>query len=272
MPTASNEKLIITFENDNPLELLDFARSNICLANEFNSYVRLNHVALPSDMVKLCVKEVRQGSTIVELFAFLAGTIAANPQQSLQFAEVGKSVLGYFELLKNSYDFFAGDTDKAPITYTKTNLENYRDILEPVAKDRSSNIVINAQEGATVVYAPITINSSEANALQNSINRLIKQKPETMVATKEQVILRIWQSRNQTHGTAGDMGIIETVSPTPVKLIFLRLEDKQTVLDNPFGKFFIADIEVDTIEYEPRLYRVKKIHEICDIQALQVVA
>ena len=126
--------------------------------------------------------------------------------------------------------------------------------------------VIIGVANAPITYAPvqITINSTEANAAQNSARKQIEKLKEPESRFHEKVVLYWYQARADASSTAGDRGIIESISPRPVKVICATDTIKfQMVLDdeNPFKEAYVVDVFVETIKGKPALYKVIAMHE-----------
>src|SRR5258708_37516941 len=92
--SAVQFKLVIELRNTEPLELAEMADCFKSTGAEYRRYVAENQGLAASEDVRLYVKEVRPGSTIVEVFAACASVFPT-------VLEYGKSVIGFVgELLK----------------------------------------------------------------------------------------------------------------------------------------------------------------------------
>jgi hypothetical protein len=77
-------------------------------------------------------------------------------------------------------------------------------------------------------------------------------------------VLYWYQARNDQKSQRGDRAIIESISPTPVKAIFVSEGIKGKTLlgtSNPFKRAFIVDVSVETIGGRPALYRITEVHD-----------
>lgn len=250
-PTEGN--LTVEIKNSQPVELVDFTRSFLCLADEYKRFISKNDVVC-SDDLKLYIKEVRTGSLIVELIPMAVGV--------LPFLEYFNTVGDFCTHLSAIFCYLSGKTSKGPETDKKT-LENVVGIVEPVVKDRASQTnfssIINGD-----VHHHFYINYTEANAIQNAAKREIESLKEPLAGFKEKVILYFYQARNDSKSQTGDRGIIESVYRRPVKLIFKNELIKTEVFglpENIFNYAFVVDVAVETIEDKPVIYKVTHIYE-----------
>jgi len=80
-------------------------------------------------------------------------------------------------------------------------------------------------------------------------------------------ILSLFQVRGDVSAKVGDRGIIESISPRPVKLIFASEEVKRQIVehpDNPFQKLFLVDVEAKATEGKVRLYRIFTVKDVLE--------
>jgi len=73
--------------------------------------------------------------------------------------------------------------------------------------------------------------------------------------------------RGDVSAKVGDRGIIESISPRPVKLIFASEEVKRQIVehpDNPFQKLFLVDVEAKATEGKVRLYRIFTVKDVLE--------
>jgi hypothetical protein len=97
--------------------------------------------------------------------------------------------------------------------------------------------------------------------------RLFKRGP-TINGLHENVIMRLYQTRNDSESKSGNKAIIERISDKPVKLVFEESSMKKLVLedsDNIFSYAYLVDVDVQTVEGVPRLYKVINIHDKLDL-------
>lgn len=246
-------KIVFEIKNRYPVELFDLTQSLYSFAKEYEGYASAEFEGADKT-AKLYVKEIRTGSIITELVPIAAGL--------LPFLSDTNTVIGFAKHLKLAVDWLRNPAKETKPTINKTTLTNINSIVDPVAKDSASQLNIHTE---IVNNAPIyiTINSSEANAMQNQVRKELDLIREPIVGRHKNVVLYWWQTRNDT-SQAGDRAIIESISPRPVKVIFESEEAKSNILkldENLFKHAFLVDVDVETIENRAALYKVVKVHE-----------
>lgn len=249
-------KLIIEIKNKHPVELLDLARSMMALGDEYQRFLLKHDAMLDADNVKLYIKEIRSGSIITELVALAPYT--------LPFVEHADSVLEYAKYIKAFYDWAIGKNDTPPPQVEKTTLQNMSQIIEPIAKDKASQINFGAITIGGDFILNLSLSGMEANAAQNAIRREIDARKEPVIGIREQVVMYWAQARNDQNNKAGDKARIESICPNDVRVRFANDALKTRMLyeePHPFSKSFIVDVAVETINDKPVLYKVLNIHE-----------
>lgn len=245
-------ELTIEVKNARPVELLDLTGSLTALANEYMRHLQRSHPEDSASEVRLYVKEIHSGSIIASLMAASPGII-----QGVSYVN---SVVSFSNFLKKSYDFLTGKTAEKPDDLDKKTLENLYQIVEPIAKDSGSQLNINTVNGN--VYYNVT--SAEANQAQNAIARLKHDDSAVTTRLHQQVLLYWFQARNDAKSTAGDKGIIESISAAPVKVICATDSIKMDMIldkENPFKEAYIVDVAIETINDKPMVYKIIAVHE-----------
>lgn len=243
--------LKIELLNRRPVELLDLTASFNGLGQEYLRYIQAEHPEDAASDVRLYVQEIRPGSILASL--------AAISPQLMQGVSYANSVVSFAKHLKGAYDHLTGIKDLPKVDLSKPALQNLAQIVEPVAKDAGSQLNIGTVNGNVV----FNINSQEANAAQNTINRLLRQEPPSSTI-HEKVLLYWYQARAEAGNRAGDKGIIESISPEPVRVICATDDVKrQMVLSaaNPFKEAFVVDVVVETMRAKPALYKIIRLHD-----------
>ena len=258
--------LKVRIANTKPVELLDLTTSLTAMADEYKRHLDASGVELEDKQVHLFIKEVRSGSIEIDLIDLVnyasvtgAAVVAGNFNAVVEFAKT----------LKQGFDWLAGRTSVVPEMATdRQRLKNYVNMVEPIAKDNGSQIII-APEVNGQVTGDININVlyTDANALQNTAARQIAALKEPVSGLKEKVLLRWYQTRNSLENT-GDRAIIESIHPRPLKAIFNSPAIKRSMLqlsENLYSQAFIVDVMVDTIEGSPKLYKIMEMHDHIDL-------
>jgi hypothetical protein len=255
----SEAKLTVTIENKKPVELTDFTESFRSLADQYNKFLaEADHFRLYNES-KLYIKVIKPGSIITEL--------VDNIPLMVEFVEHGNAILEFSGFLKAGFDYFLGKSETKPKDFDAKDCSNLSNILKPVAKDNGSNITFDGTwniSGETVI---INVNSQEANAIQNAIEREKQalKEPSRNIQTK---VLFYWDSaKYNDKSKSKDRGYIDSISTKPLKVSFDEPAIKMQLIDtdgNPFHYKFIVDVEVMTVMNVPDVYRILKLHEILD--------
>ncbi len=249
--------LSVKIENKRPVALTDLTLSLNCFADEYARFVEANGEETPKGKeLQLFVREIRSGSIITDL-------VAAIPY-SLPFIEHADTVVEYAKHLKTAIEFLVGKSEKRPDGMTKASYQNLANIVEPIAKDNGSMLVIGTINAAENAVINISVSSVEANAAQNAAKREIAALKEPEVGKHEKVLLQWYQARNDPGSNTGDRAVIESIQRPPVKMIFADDEIKTRMLatdPNPFKLAFVVDVSVDTVGGKPALYKVLHLHE-----------
>ena len=256
MPDEPQPVLHIELKNVQPVELSDYAESLNALSDEFRRYGGLRVDALGNDDTRLFVKELRNGSLIADLVVLVPLYVT--------YAEHVSGVASFCEYLHRGYKYLLGSRGEKPPRLDQANIENLSKIVNPVAKDAGAQINIG-----TLNYAPvITINSVEANAVQNGARREIELLREPVTGIREKVLLYFFQTRNDARTPArketGWRGVIESVWRHPIKVVFGNQDVKSRILsgkNNLFKEAYVVDVSVETVHGKPALYKILELHD-----------
>jgi len=246
-------RLTVEIKNSQPVELVDLTNSLLGLADEYKRFLVLRDGPVAAEQIKLYVKEIRTGSIITELIAIAPG--------ALPFIEYAITIIDFSTFLNSVMNFFLGKTNKSP-EIDKRSYENFSKFLEPVAKDGGSQLNCHTTiNGDVNVF--LNIASNGANALQNKFRKEIELINEPITGLKEKVVLYWYQARNDPKSRAGDRAIIESISKGPVKATIAEgiKSEMLTGPENPFQLAYLVDVEVETINDKPSVYKVSKVHE-----------
>jgi len=257
----SEVSLTVRIDNTRPVEITDLGRSLQALGKQYEEFVVSHGYDHTPANAQLYISHLETGSIIITLQTFLE-------QASFLLKHI--EVLGGFVANLNDIvnfllgqDFAEGNGEtKTPVT--RTDAQRISDIVEPVAKDGGSKLSISVV-GNT---APVTVNafiveSEKANAVQNSARRFLGPSIPTQ-GQFEHEVMYLQQIRGDLKSKVGDRGVIETISPKPVKLHFMTPEVKAKVLDkpeNPFKMAYIVDGQASAVEGKPALYKITAVHD-----------
>lgn len=247
-------KLVVKISNSEPIELVDFAKSMMSLASDY----RNRQTANPNQPATLYIKEIKSGSIITEL-APLAATVPL-------LIEHFDQIQNYAEYLHGLIGWLLGKENKPDEVNTK-QLNNVVNIVSPIVSDAGSQINIGAinAEGNSVIN--ININHSEAHVIQNNAKRAIAQLQEqekTVEMGDYPQVIMYWEQAAPHKDT--DQAMIEAIWPKPVKVIMPEKIKEEMLLSepHPFSKGYLVDVNVQTIQGKPKLYKIINYYDTVD--------
>lgn len=248
-----DNRLVIEIKNKSPIPLTDLTLSMLSISSQFSRFLDRNGVEFDRNKSPLYVRELRSGSSIIELAPYVIF--------ALPLMQDFNTVCEFTKYLKNSYDFFLGRIDKSPIEYEKKDLRELSDCVNVTANDPGSQINFIAHSGAKQEINYI-VSHTDANASQNVIHKQIESMKEPEKLKYEKQLLRWHQTRFDEKSEYGDRAIIESITRRPVKVIFINEKTKNAMIsDVEHGKpwqelAYVVDVEVQTIDGVPKLYTI----------------
>lgn len=246
---------IITFklENSKPVDLLDLTGALAAFGETYRDYVAHAGYDVEPGNVRLFIREIRTGSIIADLVS-----MAEQASWVLSHLDAAAGFVSHFDKLLHYFLYLPSAEVGAP---TKREASQVISVMEPVAKDGGANLILNVS-GDVHIHT----NSQQANAIQNSARRLLGPSVPTNEVHYDE-LLSLFQVRGDISSTVGDRGIIESISPLPVKLLFASEDVKRQIIghaDNPFQKLFLVDVEAKATEGKVRVYRVLIVKDVFD--------
>ena len=244
--------LRVSIHHTRPMELSDLSNSLWSLAAFHDRYAVRTGMAIGDDRARLYVREIRSGSVIVDL--------VSQVQNFALFAEAGKSVLDFAAAFIGTMRFFKGDGDE-PEGIKKSDAENIKGFLEPIARDHGATFNIGTHQG------PIQVNnyfgtSTDSNVIQNQASRWIEAQREPIRGIQTNCLFYFFQARDMLGSRTGDLGIIERITKRPVKTIIDGEALKASMLNEAlFRTAYVVTVRVETIEDQPRLYTILEVTE-----------
>lgn len=251
-----DRKLEIKINNENPVALKDLSLSLLSFNHQFHKFIESETEKNMDVGSELLIKEVRKGSIIVELVS------QAAPIAPLLWE--GGSLAQWANTVESTCKWLLGKVDNPPKEYTKQDLQEWNKFVEPVAKDQGSQMNINVSDGGTVINN-FTINSTEANAIQNQVARKIEQLDTPEDHIHKMKVMYWYQAKFDTDSETGNRAIIDDISKNSLKVIFENLAVKESML-HPAESFkkpwhelaYLVDVEVETVRGVPKMYKVLK--------------
>ena len=243
MATAPEVTLSLNYKNANPITLEAFTKSLEGLEKDYKDHTQNHNTAL-------YIKKVETGSIIITLSELLGATAT--------LFETISTLIEYAKHLKTTLQ--ALKEGIAPPNATIKQIKHAKQLIQPIAKDNGAqmNITLNDTQNSTLI---INFNSQEAKAMSYTADKIIEQLEQPKAQHYTNKLLHWHQIKDSPEG---DKAIIESISPKPIKTRFQHPHIKQKLLtenDNPFTHDYIVDVQVETIENEPKLYIITNIRE-----------
>lgn len=246
--------LTIKINNNHPVELIDFTESFYALGQQYSKFL-IDTDSRLSPQAKLYVKEIRTGSieAVLQDLAPLA----------LPFLETTNTILDFASYLKQGALWLLGREERQP-RLDPVDLRNISKILQPVAKDAGSQVIISGNVNIDTLNVSLSLDSVEANAIQNRVRNLLEasKQPERVIVQR---VLFYWDTTKYgSKSTSVDRGSVDSIYSKPLKVIFDDEKLKYEMInreENFFKIAFIVDLEVMTINNQPSAYRIIKLHE-----------
>ncbi|MBU3627997.1 hypothetical protein [Polynucleobacter sp. AP-Reno-20A-A9] len=254
-----SKRLEIRINNEQPVMLADLTVALLGVSQQFEKFIE-NEVGKGDEIGSgLFVKEVRSGSIVVELVA------QSLPLVSLLWSS--GSLGEWLNYSKSVIDWLSGKASIAPKNITKQDLRQWNDILEPVAKDQGSQMVLSVS-GDNNKIQQIFVSSSEANAVQNRIRREIELMDEPDNSVHRKCVMTWYQAKFDNSSDTGNKAIIEAISDSPIKVIFENNAVKRAMMagSEKFSKpwhelAYIVDVKVQTIKGQPKVYTIMNYYD-----------
>lgn len=254
-----NSKLEVKINNEQPVQLVDLTMALLGVGQQFERFIENETNEQHQIGSELYIKEVRSGSIIVELVAQAAPVVP--------LLWTGGSIKEWFDYAKNTVEWLSGKLKEPPKEVTKTDLKQWKNILEPVAKDNGSQMNFSVTDGGQVINQ-FFINSVQANAAQNKIARELERLDEPSDHVQRKRVMVWYQTKFDDESPTGDRAVIESISKAPVKVVFENNAVKKAMLhgDPRFNKpwhelAYIVDVQVQTINGVPKVYTILDFHD-----------
>ena len=254
-----SSKLEITINNKRPVVLTDLTLALLGVAQQYAKFIENETNEQHHAGTELYIKEVRSGSIVVELIA------QAIPVVPLLWH--GGSLLEWADHARDIVLWVSGKLSNPPKDVSKQDLQQWHNILEPIAKDQGSQMNIAVSDGGKVIQQ-FFINSEQANAAQNGIRRQLEYLDEPDDHTQRKRVMVWYQTKFDDQSPTGDRAVIESISKTPIKVIFENNAVKKAMLagDERYRKpwhelAYLVDVRVQTVQGVPKVYTIINYHD-----------
>lgn len=253
-----DQRLRIEINNDKPIDLMDLTNSFFSVADEYKRFVESEYGEVKKEDVALYVQEIRSGSIIADLVSVAPFIFPVLSQMNS-----AATIIAFSAYLKKGYDFLLGKDNQRPTNFKKVDYQNFANFVEPVAKDKASQLTIfNVINGNPILVYKLP--SLDANAAQNAAKREMGMIIEPSTGLHRNVVLYWHQVKKDVISHTGDRAIIESIASYPVKVIFESEKVKAEMVlgdANPLTSGYLVDVSVETINGKPVLYKVLNLHE-----------
>ena len=249
--------LQIQFENKKLVELNQFTLSLNALSQQYESFLKRNYPSsYNKETRKLYIVKVEHGSIIVEL----AGMVFPLIQDT-------NTIIEFYNYIKSALEYLTGKNESER-KYSNQELRYFHSFLNPVANDQGSVMILQTKEG-NVFNNNFYISYLDSNVAQNTINKIVESQKQESENTFYQKVCFQWASASFPKSkTVLDKIVIDNISVTPLKALFLNESDKiSATTNNP--KFpdnnwqdliYVADVEVCYISGRLTAYRIIKLY------------
>ncbi|KAA6319232.1 hypothetical protein EZS27_030852 [termite gut metagenome] len=256
-----NTTLQIHICNNRPIELFDLTKSLSALSSQFSSFSISNGESQELKGAKLYVKQVKDGSLIIELIEYasmgLIPIIVENPDL----------IIGFAKYLKGIYDYFLSGEGEKPLL-TVQDCKEFMSIVETTANDTSSKMEFNIINNSTgTIQNTFNITNNNANAIQNKFKKEIDtlKRPTEEDNTHEKQLMTMYQARSDMKSKVGNKAVVDALYERPLNVVFGNEDIKEKMLNsnyNPLKTGYSVDVVVQTIRNVPCAYKIIKLHEI----------
>lgn len=259
---VSETKLQVHIKYSNKIELSHYINSLNSLNTEYYEYLRYSSDHLQPDDIRLYVNEIKTGSIITDLIAY-SPTLLAFAEHANTIIDFTKHLYSNINLLKTKTTEQIADGN----TIKPNSLSNIQGLIEPILNDPQGQIAFSGLTFGDNCNVTFAINSSEAQEIYNKAQEIKDFKPTPDIYFREKVLLIFTQTNASTRNTNNDKGVIEIISKNTVKIRFINDDLKKSMLydQSPYGVVFVVDIEIQTINDKPFIYKVLKLHECLEI-------
>jgi hypothetical protein len=247
--------LQIRISNSQPVSLTDLTLSLLAFSHEYAKFIEATAEVGSGAETELLVKEIRPGSILVELFAHVL------PVLPLLWA--GTPIDAWFSQAVQILDWLAAKTADKPQDMSKSDLNNWKTFIEPIAKDHASQLNLAVGDNSTVTVNQYVYSSQDAQKAQETIARELERLDSPADNVHRRKLMHWYQTKFVNHTKTGDKVIIEDISTSPIKVIFENDAVKAKMLagDADFSRpwhqlAYVVDVEVQTVRGVPKLYTI----------------
>lgn len=257
--------IVVTIENEDPVDLMDFTASLNGLAREHEARIRAERPGVDVDETRLLIVEVRKGSIVLEMLPALAPIVT-----TLEFTNTAVSFVNHIGTILGKLSIPGGRVEDA----TTNQLKNMTDAVQSVVRDSNGSLKVEAKYQNGDVLQEFIVTRDEAVAIERNSIEQRRELEQTKDVSYPSVLLRLHQSSVEDlkiGKKTSEKGIVEAIDLRPRSLIYAsdlagqRIKDEILKPDgNPYSKVFVVDLNVETVGGRPRAYRIMNVVDVLD--------
>ncbi|MBU2532761.1 MAG: hypothetical protein KKB37_08470 [Alphaproteobacteria bacterium] len=274
MPTSYREinsdgtpSIELRIATSQPIELLHLINALTGIANQFDAYVKREHPELDG-ATTLYVREIRNGSTIIDLVPMIAPLIS-----DMNTVLIIDGFIRRFATVIDGYASGQRDDDlKRPA------IVDFNNTVRAIATDPDAIVQISSAEyhrTKTTERAVYEFDTSKARAAQQLLERHRIELDLPAHELFENVLMRFFQSNlrdGEPGKRTGERVIIEQVHPKDLAvtyetdLVQERIKHETTQGERNIYKIgFLVDCYLQKTNGKPALYRITNIRQVFDL-------
>jgi hypothetical protein len=249
-----------------PPDLMDLIGAFAAVGHQFESYAAREYPKMQGQ-ARLLVKEIRQGSIILDLIPHIPALIA-----TMDAVLVVDNFVTRYRALLNA---FMGRTANPPPAVSKADAKDYLNAVRLIAKDKNGSATISSavfKQDSTETHIEFQFTTAQAKVGQQLLEQRIIEHDKSVFEHLENVLMVFWQSNlkeSQAGKRTGEVVIIEKASPKPLALVYgtdlarQRIKHETEEGDhNLYRLGFYIDGYVERFQGKPVAYCVTNVRNI----------
>jgi hypothetical protein len=254
-PEILREEFSLKIIYKDPIEAGVFAEAISGIASLYKKTTGGAESSLSHD---LCISRVREGSIEIDFAVLGPGLLATY--------ESVKLIPKYLKYFKSAVDFFNKKSSyEISQKFESNDLGDFSKVMQLVAKDSDGQMVIG-NNNIENLNLTVNINSGVARKAVIKLDEAKAYKKKPVANSAEKVAMYFKRTSDRvTRQRSGDRVVIESISSLPTKVEFSNTKIKTKILgieENIFNKVFIVDVHIETVDGQPVLFKIQRLHEI----------
>ena len=249
----NNIDLVYTVEYKESIRLSHLAKSLHSVDALFVRHVKRNRFDLPDTGVRFHVKEIRKGSIEAVLIPVFLN--------AMQYQEDIRNIITFAQTAKGFLEYLQGSTPLSPFPYERSDLAYSKDLVKPVASGNATQINLVVHDNGSPVFN-FHLGQQQGQEITSGANEKLRKidKPETMLLQNQLLYFKV--TEDTTEESKFHKGIIDSISPNLVTVYSPDTAIMEKILEKPYGRSYLIDVDVKHIEGVPSLYIITKLNEI----------